>query len=46
MNPVAVNYVDKVLGRVERMMNGEELGAMIESELEDLDIDLSFENRR
>ena len=34
--PVARHYVDKVLGRLDRILEGESIGSMIESELENL----------
>ena len=34
--PGANNYVDKVLGRVDRMLQGEFLGDMVDSDIENL----------
>ena len=44
--PVAIHYVNKVFGRITRMMNGDELGSMIDSEYENLEIDDAFERHR
>ena len=44
--PVARHYVDKVLGRLDRILEGESIGSMIESELENLQIDDDFEMMR
>jgi hypothetical protein len=44
--PQAEWYVDKVWSRVGRMLGGEHLGDMVESELEDLAVDHAFELQR
>jgi hypothetical protein len=44
--PIASNYVDKVIRRVRRMLNGEVLGDMVESEIENLQVDQDFELQR
>ena len=41
--PLACHYVEKFLRRLARLLNGEELGAMVDSELEDLEVDADFE---
>ena len=44
--PAAARYLDRMLGRVDRILGGEVLGDMVESELEDLQVDDSFEEIR
>jgi hypothetical protein len=44
--PLAEWYAIKVCGRVGRMLQGEYLGDMIESDLEDMEIDDDFEMQR
>lgn len=44
--PLAAHYVDKVLERLRRTLAGDVLGDMVESELEDLQVDHSFEELR
>lgn len=43
---VAEHYVDKVLGRIDRIMDGESIGSMIDSDLENLSVDKNFEIMR
>ena len=44
--PMANHYVEKVIRRLARLVNGEELGGMVDSELEDLEVDDDFELQR
>ena len=44
--PIANNYVEKVYGRIDRMLKGEFLGEMVDSDIENLQIDQDFENQR
>lgn len=44
--PEAEWYVDKLEGRLERLLDGEELGGMVDSDFEDLLVDYEFENAR
>lgn len=37
------HYVNRVYKRLERQLQGEYIGSMIDSDLEDLEIDVSFE---
>ena len=46
MRPIADWFINKLIGRVGRMMEGEDIGDMVDSELENLNIDLDFENAR
>jgi hypothetical protein len=41
--PSAQFYIDKVLGRVGKMLDGEVLGHMVDSDIENLDVDHDFE---
>ena len=41
--PLADWYINKVLNRVDRTLAGEHLGDLVESDLEDLEIDDDFE---
>lgn len=41
--PLADWYISKVLNRVDRTLAGEHLGDLVESDLEDLEIDDDFE---
>jgi hypothetical protein len=41
--PLAVYYIDKVFARVDRMLQGQYLGDMVESDIENLQVDLEFE---
>jgi len=43
---MANHYVEKVIRRLARLVNGEELGGMVDSELEDLEVDDDFELQR
>lgn len=44
--PLAAHYLRRMYGRVDRTLAGEVLGDMVESELEDLQVDNSFEEIR
>jgi hypothetical protein len=46
MLPIAIRFMNKVQSRVTRMANGEDVGPLVDSELEDLQIDFAFENQR
>ena len=37
------HYINRVYKRIERQLKGEDIGSMIDSDLEDLEIDVSFE---
>ena len=43
---VAEHYVDKLINRLGRLMEGESIGSMIDSELENLSVDKNFERMR
>ena len=46
MQPIAKWFIDKMIYRVERILDGEDLGPMVESDLENLEVDYDFENHR
>ena len=43
--PLAGYYIDKVLGRVDLMLQGEYLGEMVDSDIENLLVDQAFEDQ-
>ena len=44
--PLARHYVDRVLKRLRRLLDGEYLGGMVDSEFENLEVDDEFERQR
>ena len=44
--PIASHYIDKVIKRLGRIQAGEQIGPMVDSELEDLEVDNDFELQR
>ena len=46
MQPIAKWFVDKMQARVERILDGDVLGPMVDSDLENLEVDYDFENHR
>ena len=43
---LAIHYINKVEHRINRMIQGESIGSMIDSEFENLEIDESYERIR
>lgn len=44
--PLATHYIDRVCKRVDRILGGDQIGHMVDSDLEDLNVDAEFERIR
>ena len=44
--PLATHYIDRVCKRVDRILGGDQIGNMVDSDLEDLNVDAEFERIR